>query len=102
MAGDTVSDDFDDAPTVIRLPLLPGPNDIADTLERRRRIEEELAGQARAAVQTVAETAAALGTMSDQLDQAVKHARAAGAPWSEIGRAVGISRQAAQQRWSEQ
>lgn len=91
----------DDAPTVIRLPLLPAPGDMADVLERRRRIVDELDAQARQAVETVAETAAALGLASQRLDLAVRHARAAGASWADVGRAVGISRQAAQQRWAD-
>lgn len=94
--------DEDDAPTVVMLPFIPGPNDLADVLERRRRIEDELRAGVQATLQTVAETAAALGKTNEALDQAVKHARAAGASWADIGRAVGITRQSAQGRWGDQ
>jgi hypothetical protein len=96
-----VSDHDDEAPTIVRLPLIPPPGEIADTLERRRRIEDELAGQVREALRSVEEAAAAVGTAGDVLDQAVRHARAAGASWSDIARGCGFSRQAAQQRWSD-
>lgn len=36
-----------------------------------------------------------------RLDQAVSAAKAAGASWADIGKAVGISRQSAHERWAE-
>lgn len=36
-----------------------------------------------------------------RLDKTVASAKAAGASWTDIGRAVGISRQAAHERWAE-
>lgn len=37
-----------------------------------------------------------------RLDKTVAAAKAAGASWADIGRAVGISRQSAHERWAEQ
>ena len=85
--------------TLVRLPLLPSPAEMAVLRAERQHIEEQLRTTAVQAVDTVAETAAALGKMSERLDEAVAHARAAGASWQMIARAVGISRQAATQRW---
>jgi hypothetical protein len=89
----------DETPTIVRLPLLPSPDEMEDLRRQRVAIEDTLHRQAKDAVQAVAECAAAhRGTLA-ALDQAVKHARAAGASWSEIARVAGISRQAATQRW---
>lgn len=38
---------------------------------------------------------------ADELRQAVKDARTAGASWSDLGRALGVTKQAAQQRFSD-
>ena len=86
--------------TIVRLPLLPSPAEMTVLRAERAHIEEQLRSQAVSAVDAVAECAAALGTASDRLDEAVAHARAAGASWQMIARAVGISRQAATARWS--
>lgn len=95
----TGPDDRDDAPTLVRLPLLPTPDEMARHSAERRAILAQLDQQSTDAVQAVADCAAALGTASAKLDVAVSVARAMGATWPEIGRAVGISRQAAAQRW---
>jgi hypothetical protein len=47
----------------------------------------------------VSQTAAAAHKARRQLDDAVSAAREAGASWADIGRAVGISRQSAHERW---
>ena len=36
-----------------------------------------------------------------RLDKTVAAAKAAGASWADIGRAVGISRQSAHERWAD-
>lgn len=51
------------------------------------------------AVESVEEAAAKYGAAGRELDNAVAAARAAGASWADIGRAVGISRQSAHERW---
>ena len=66
----------------------------------RAELEELLSEQTRLAVQSVQEAAATLNRDADALDRAVASARSAGASWADIARAVGISRQAAQQRWT--
>jgi hypothetical protein len=66
---------------------------------QRAHIEEELRSSTSKAIEGVAEWAAALAKTSDSLTQAVAAARAAGASWGDVGRAVGVSRQAARQRW---
>jgi hypothetical protein len=43
--------------------------------------------------------AAAVRRSEARLDEAVAEARQAGATWTQIGMAVGISRQAAHERW---
>ena len=86
-------------PTIVRLPLLPSPDEMAQMRGQRARIEDELRQQAATAVQSVAEWAAAVGKAGKGLDDAVAAARAAGASWPAIADAVGISRQAAAERW---
>jgi hypothetical protein len=95
MTDDDRADD-----TLVRLPLLPSPAEMQLLRAERAHIEEQLRSRAVTAVDVVAETAAALGRMSNALDDAVHAARAAGASWQQIARAVGISRQAATQRWA--
>src|SRR4051794_3574546 len=87
--------------TLIRLPLLPSPAEMTLLRAQRAHLEEQLRSGASQAVESVAECAAALGIASERLTAAVHAARAAGASWPEIGRAVGISRQAAAERWGE-
>lgn len=94
--------DEDEAPTIVRLPLLPSPAEMADVLERRRLIIDQLDQQVRDAVQSVADAAQAVNVTAQALDQAVQNARHAGASWADIGRAVGIARQSAQARWGGQ
>jgi len=52
------------------------------------------------AVESVAEAAERYDGAGRELDDAVRAARAAGASWADIGRAVGISRQSAHERWA--
>jgi hypothetical protein len=66
----------------------------------RAELEELLYEQTRLAVQSVQEAAAAVARDAEALDRAVYAARNAGASWADIGRAVGITRQAATQRWT--
>lgn len=94
MSDDDRSDD-----TLIRLPLLPSPAEMQVLRAQRAHVEEQLRSRAVQAVDVVAETAAALGKLSDALDDAVHAARAEGASWQQIARAVGISRQSATERW---
>jgi hypothetical protein len=54
----------------------------------------------RQAVTDVGAAAEAHKSSADALDRAVNAARAAGASWTEIGRAAGIARQSARERWS--
>jgi hypothetical protein len=63
-------------------------------------LRETLAEVQRQAVQDVGTAAAAYKGAGTALDQAVNAARAAGATWTDIGRAVGIARQTARERWS--
>lgn len=85
--------------TIVRLPLLPSPDEMAEMRDHRRRVEDQLTEQTKQAVHSVAECAAAVGSAGAQLDRAVQLARYAGASWTAIGEAVGISRQAATERW---
>lgn len=66
----------------------------------RAELEELLSEQTRLAVQSVQEAAANLHRDGVALDRAVAAARSAGASWADIGRAVGITRQSAQARWT--
>lgn len=59
-----------------------------------------LHGDALAKVGEAQQRSRSLTDIGDQLvDHFVTQARAAGAPWSQIGDALGVSKQAAQQRW---
>lgn len=48
----------------------------------------------------VGNAAGAVARGREALDQAVAEARAAGASWTEVGKAAGMTRQSAQERWS--
>lgn len=48
----------------------------------------------------LAEASRTLGEAQQALDRAGRLARMAGASWAQIGDAVGVTRQAAQQRWA--
>jgi hypothetical protein len=92
-----VDDRSDD--TIVALPVyfpeVPGARPWS-----RAELEELLDQHTQTAVQGIADAAQAFGRASEALDQAVHSARAAGATWADVARAVGgISRQAAQQRW---
>jgi hypothetical protein len=63
-------------------------------------LREKLAEVQRQAVTDVGIAAAAYKGAGSALDRAVNAARAAGASWTDIGRAAGISRQSARERWS--
>jgi hypothetical protein len=63
-------------------------------------LREKLAEVQRQAVTDVGIAAAAYKGAGSALDRAVNSARAAGASWTDIGRAAGISRQSARERWS--
>lgn len=90
----------DEYPTVIALPVfqpeVPGARPYS-----RDELIELLDRQMQQAVQGVADAAAAFNRHADALDRAVRSARQAGVGWADVGRAVGISRQAAQQRWQK-
>jgi 2-keto-3-deoxy-L-rhamnonate aldolase RhmA len=47
------------------------------------------------------DAARAAASAEDELAEAARHARHAGASWTQIGDALGITRQAAQQRWRQ-
>jgi hypothetical protein len=66
------------------------PEQLRETLEEVR---------ARAVVD-VGTAAAEHSASRTALEAAVNAARAAGASWTEIGKAAGMSRQAARERWS--
>lgn len=91
--------DHEDGPTIVRLPLLPSPDEMAEMAADRRRHETEWEKQRTTALQTITQTAQQLANVGDALDRAVAVARATGASWSSIGEAAGISRQAASERW---
>jgi hypothetical protein len=63
-------------------------------------LQATLAEVQRQAVTDVGTAAAGIHDARSKLDQAVAAARAAGASWTEIGRAAGMTRQNARQRWS--
>lgn len=52
------------------------------------------------ALTQVAALSALRAEVCQQLDEAVVTARAAGASWSEVGRAAGMTRQSAHERWA--
>lgn len=54
----------------------------------------------RQSVTDVGTAAVAYRDAGDQLDAAVGRARAAGASWTDVGKAAGITRQSARERWS--
>lgn len=51
------------------------------------------------AVAAVARTAAEIEDAQARLEVAVRAARAAGATWAQVGQAMGVTRQAAHERW---
>jgi hypothetical protein len=63
-------------------------------------LRDALAEVQRQAVTDVGIAAAAYKGAGSALDRAVNAARAAGASWTDIGRAAGITRQTARERWS--
>jgi hypothetical protein len=63
-------------------------------------LREALAELHRQAVLDVGTASSEHKAAAAALDQAVTKARAAGASWTEVGRAVGITRQSARERWS--
>jgi len=89
--------DREDDDTIVALPVFQPDVPGARVWSR----EEMLHEQTRQHVQSVADAAAAFGSASEALDRAVRSARAAGASWADIGRAVGITRQSAQARWAQ-
>lgn len=78
--------------------------------ELERELAENRAAQARLAaamqehtlraVDRIVHTARAHSTTAAELDAAVRDARSMGATWEQIGRAAGMSRQAAWKRWA--
>jgi len=52
------------------------------------------------ALDTIRTSRAEITAATQRLDQAVAYARAAGQTWEAIGRAAGMTRQSAQERWS--
>ncbi|MBN1095853.1 hypothetical protein JKP76_07310 [Blastococcus sp. TML/C7B] len=80
---------------------VPGPWADLDTADEHRVITEwrrHIAGWQ--ALEDVEQTAARHAAAARALDQAVRTAVAAGASWSDIGRATGMSSRSATQRWS--
>jgi hypothetical protein len=67
-----------------------------------RQIDEDLVhGDALAKVSEAQQRARTLSDIGDQLiDHYISQARAAGTSWSQLGEALGVSKQAAQQRWT--
>lgn len=51
------------------------------------------------AIEAITSAQVATGRASRQLDEAVAAGRAGGLSWADIGRAVGVTRQAARERW---
>jgi len=92
--------DREDDDTIVALPVFQ-PDVPGARVWSRAELEEMLHEQTRQHVQSVADAAAAFGSASEALDRAVRSARAAGASWADIGRAVGITRQSAQARWAQ-
>jgi hypothetical protein len=73
-----------------QLPLVARTRE--ELLQQLAHLRKSSLGDVAAAAKTAEEADAALAI-------AVTHARVAGASWADIGRACGITRQAAQQRW---
>jgi hypothetical protein len=82
-----------------------GPTRLCATCDRMRsavgrtHIARPLPG---AQLARLVDAALAVAQAETELADAASAARAAGASWSQIGDAVGLTRQAAQQRWGNQ
>lgn len=63
-------------------------------------LEQLVAGIRQQAVSDVETAATRAREALEQLDDAVSSARASGASWTDIGKAAGIARQSARERWS--
>jgi hypothetical protein len=88
-----------DDDTIVALPVYQ-PDVTGARPWSRAELEELLSEQTRLSVVSVQQAAADMTRSAAALDQAVHAARSAGASWTDIGRAVGITRQSAQQRWA--
>jgi hypothetical protein len=84
-----------------RLLYNPGPQGELDGPEETVVIDE-WRGHIRPyrALEEIGEAAAKVAAATRELEDAVRAARAGDATWAEIGRAAGISRQAANERWA--
>jgi hypothetical protein len=91
--ADELTDD-----TIVALPVfqpeVPGARPWS-----RAELEQLLDEHTQQQVRNLSDAVAAFGRASAAVDQAVRSARSAGASWADVARTVGISRQAAQQRW---
>jgi len=71
-------------------------DDVAEAASQLWHVEHAFAVDA---LQEVAAAAAAAATARERLDDAAAFARHGGASWADIGRAAGMTRQSAQERW---
>jgi hypothetical protein len=87
-----------------QLPLIPDTADLHEELARldaeARRLRELRAEHTYRALDRIVAAAKAQTDAGAELDAAVADARAAGATWEQIGKALGMSRQSAHERWA--
>lgn len=80
---------------------LPFFRDPQDLIDKYADIDAQRAVDVPAALGMITLKQAAVEQAREELEEAVRAARAVGAPWTAIGEAAGMSHQAAHQRWSE-
>lgn len=82
------------------VPALDLPEHLRQHVTNVADLEETLRSIRDLALAGVGNAAGVVARGRDQLETAVAEARAAGASWTQIGKAAGISRQSARERWS--
>lgn len=85
--------------------MVPTPHDLDAELARLQRDTERLAAlrteHTFRALDRIAAATAARDQAATDLARAVADARAVGATWEQIGKAAGMTRQSAHDRWAE-
>jgi hypothetical protein len=98
-----MSESPDSPPVPGQLEFLPNLADLDAELERLQRDSERLAAlrteHTFRALDRIAAATAARAQAADDLARAVADARAVGATWDQIGKAAGMTRQSAAERW---
>lgn len=82
------------------VPALELPAHLREHVDNVADLEETLRSIRELALAGIGNAAAVVTRGRDALETAVAEARAAGASWTEVGKAAGISRQAAREKWS--